>query len=59
MHHILNEGLNMNDAALKAGFTNNPKIGSEEGLVGIMTKGRLNRKEYTKESIRTALIHLE
>lgn len=56
---MLEEGLNMNDAALKAGFTDSPKVGSAEGLVGIMTKGRLNRKEYTKEAIRTALIHIE
>lgn len=59
MDHMLNEGLDMNQAAVKAGFTNNPKVGSAEGLVGVMTKGRLTRKEYTKEAIRTALIHLE
>jgi inosine/xanthosine triphosphatase len=57
--YILNDGMNMNQAAYKAGLTKNLKIGSAEGLVGIMTKGRLNRKEYTKEAIRTALIHLE
>ncbi len=59
MHHIINEGLDMNQAAVKAGLTKNLKVGSAEGLVGIMTKGRLTRKEYTKEAIRTALIHLE
>jgi len=57
--YMLREGLNMNDSAFKAGLTNNLKIGSEEGLVGIVTKGRLTRKEYTKEAIRTALIGLE
>lgn len=59
VRYMIDEGLNMNDAALKAGLTKNPTIGSAEGLVGIMTKGRLTRKEYTKEAIRTALIHLE
>lgn len=49
----------MNKAAYQAGFTKNPKVGSAEGLVGIMTKGRLTRKDYTKEAIRMALIHLE
>lgn len=57
--HMLNDGLDMNDAAYKAGLTKNPKIGSTEGLIGIMTKGRLTRKEYTKEAIRTALIHVD
>ena len=59
MDHMLNEGLDMNQAAMKAGLTDNPKVGSSQGLVGIMTKGRLVRKDYTKEAIRTALIHLE
>lgn len=59
MQHMLEDGLNMNDAALKAGLTDNPKVGASEGLIGIMTKGRLDRKAYTKEAIRTALIHLE
>lgn len=59
MEHMLKDGLDMNDAAFKAGLTDDPKVGSAEGLVGIMTKGRLTRKEYTKEAIRTALIHLE
>ncbi|KKU82819.1 MAG: hypothetical protein UY09_C0004G0010 [Parcubacteria group bacterium GW2011_GWA2_47_8] len=57
--YMVEEGLNMNDAAFKAGYTTNKTVGSAEGLVGIMTKGRLTRKAYTKEAIRTALIHLE
>ncbi|MFH1173103.1 MAG: inosine/xanthosine triphosphatase [bacterium] len=59
MDYMIKDGLDMNQAALKAGLTKNEKVGSAEGLVGIMTKGRLTRKEYTKEAIRTALIHLE
>ncbi len=59
MEHMLKDGLDMNQAAFKAGLTQDPKVGSAEGMVGIMTKGRLTRKEYTKEAIRTALIHLE
>jgi len=56
---ILNDGLDMNEAAYKAGLTKNQKVGSAEGLIGIVTKGRLTRKEYTKEAIRMALIHLD
>lgn len=59
MHYMFNEGMDMNEAAFKAGLTQNPKVGSAEGLVGIMTRGRLTRKTYTKEAIRVALIHLE
>lgn len=55
----IKKGFDMNQAAFKAGLTNDPKVGFSEGLIGIVTKGRLTRKEYTKEAIRTALIHLE
>ena len=58
-HYIMNEGMNMNDAAAKAGLTKNKNLGSAEGLIGVMSKGRLSRKGYTKEAIRTALIQLE
>ncbi len=56
---MIQEGMDMNDAAYKAGLTDNLKIGSAEGLIGIVSKGLLTRKEYTKEAIRTALIRLE
>jgi len=57
--YMVNEGLDMNDAAFKAGLTKDKKVGSADGLVGIVTKGRLTRKGYTKEAIRTALIHVD
>ncbi len=57
--YMLKDGLNMNDAAYKAGMTKDLNVGSAEGLVGVVTKGRLTRKAYTKESIRTALIHID
>jgi inosine/xanthosine triphosphatase len=56
---MLEEGMDMNQAAFEAGFSDNKKVGSAQGLVGIMTKGRLSRKEYTKEAIRTSLIHID
>lgn len=59
MDLIIKEGLDMSQAINKAGMTNNNKIGSEEGAIGILTKGRMTRKEYTKQALRTALIHLE
>jgi len=59
MHSIFSEGLDMSQAINKAGLTKNAKIGSQEGAIGILTKGRLNRKEYTKQALRTALIHVD
>lgn len=55
----LEEGLTISDAAHKIGITDKANVGAHEGVIGILTKGRLARKEYTKEAIRMALIHLE
>jgi non-canonical (house-cleaning) NTP pyrophosphatase len=52
-------GLDMSQAVNKAGMTSNPQVGAAEGAIGILTKGKMTRKEYTKQALRTALIHLE
>ncbi|QFR39190.1 DUF84 family protein [Candidatus Gracilibacteria bacterium 28_42_T64] len=56
---ILVEKLDMNQAYLKAGFTDNPSLGQAGGAIGILSKNRLLRKDFTKQAILTALIHLE
>jgi inosine/xanthosine triphosphatase len=56
---VFTKGLDMNQAFYKVGLTKNPKVGSAEGGVGILTHGRLPRKEYIKQAIIMALIHLE
>ena len=53
------KGMNMSDATLAAGLTKHKHVGSEEGLIGILTHGRLDRLAYTKQAVVTALIHLE
>jgi inosine/xanthosine triphosphatase len=54
-----NKGMNMSDACVEIGLTDNPKLGSSEGLIGILTRGRMNRLAYTTQAVMTALIHLE
>lgn len=56
---IFGEGMDANQAFYKAGLISNPKIGSAEGAVGLLTNGRLTRKDYTKQAITMALIHIE
>jgi len=56
---VLEKGLDIDQAAYSIGLTKSKRIGSSEGVVGLLTKGRLLRKEYTKQAITTALIHLE
>lgn len=59
MEQILKNGLDASRAFHAAGLTKDTYIGYSEGIVGHLTKNRLNRKDYTKEAIRMALIHLE
>lgn len=56
---IMNDGLDMAQAFHQCGYTSNPKLGSAEGAIGILTKGRVTRKDYTMQALRMALIHLE
>ena len=56
---VFKEGLDINQAFYKVGLTKNQKVGSSEGAIGILTKGRVPRKEHPKQAISMALIHLE
>ena len=59
MRLIVEEGLDMSQASNKLGLSTNPALGKAEGAVGIVTKGRLDRKGYTKQALRMALIHID
>ncbi len=56
---VREEGLDINQAFHNAGFTDNPKVGNAEGALGILTKGRVTRKDALKLAVQMALIHLE
>jgi len=56
---MLEEGLDMTQASNRAGLSTNPKLGSAEGLIGILTKGRITRKDYTKHALIMALAQIE
>ena len=56
---VFSEGLEIDEAIYKTGLTDDKRIGRSGGVIGYLTKGRLTRKEYIKQAIITALIHLE
>lgn len=56
---IFQKGLTLSEAAVRGGFTDNPFLGQAEGIVGVLSKNHLNRTEYTKMAIRTALFALQ
>jgi inosine/xanthosine triphosphatase len=56
---VLDKKMDLAAACLSSGISSNTNIGSTEGLVGVLTKGRIDRKEYSKQCIITAIIQLE
>jgi inosine/xanthosine triphosphatase len=56
---MLEKKIDMTQACLEAGISQNALLVAEEGLIGILTSGRIDRKHYTKECIITALTQLE
>lgn len=56
---MISQKMDLSQASFLCGITDNLNIGAAEGLIGILTKGRMNRKEYTKQSVITAFIQLE
>jgi inosine/xanthosine triphosphatase len=57
--YVLEKNIELSYAFRDLGFTDKEKIGEEEGIIGVLTKGKYNRKKYTQEAIRMALVHLE
>lgn len=41
-------GIDANEAFYRCGLTTNRKVGSSEGAISLLTKGRISRKEYSK-----------
>lgn len=56
---VLNKKMDLGQACYHFGITNNSSLGTSEGLIGILTKGRIDRKENTKQCIIAALVQLE
>lgn len=59
LEFVLDKNLCLGDACYASGITTNKKLGNAEGLIGILSKGRIDRKGYTKQCIVTALLQVE
>lgn len=58
LQRVIEEKLDLSQACIASGISANKKLGEEEGLIGILTKGKINRQEYTKQCIHTALVQI-
>jgi inosine/xanthosine triphosphatase len=54
---VVDEGITISEAFMP--FSNRPNIGYEGGIIGWLTKGRINRKDYTKLAVEMARIQME
>lgn len=59
IQHIENNGGEIDDAVKAVGFDLRERVGYAEGMVGLLTRGRVTRKDHCQQAVRTALIHLE
>ncbi|MAE50064.1 inosine/xanthosine triphosphatase [Candidatus Pacearchaeota archaeon] len=56
---IKSEGINASDACHKMGLSEEKNIGYQEGIIGIVSDGLIDRKAYTKQAIQMALVQLQ
>lgn len=55
---IVNQGMDGSQAVKAAGLTGIEKVGTQNGVINLLTHGKTDRKEKTKDSVIMALIHL-
>lgn len=57
---IVNQGMDMDQAAYACGFVDVPNIGKVDGgFLGVLTRGRVSRKTYSRQALMMALISWE
>jgi len=56
---VLEDKMDLSQACFASGITNNANLGGSEGLIGLLSRGHINRKEYTQQAIVSALIQIQ
>lgn len=54
---VVNEGITISEAF--SVISDKPDIGYEEGIIGWLTKGRIKRKDYTKNAVEMARVQID
>jgi len=54
---VVEKGVTISEAFLPV--SGRPDIGYEMGIIGWLTKGRINRKDYTKQTVEMARIQID
>ncbi|MDY0132097.1 MAG: inosine/xanthosine triphosphatase [Desulforegulaceae bacterium] len=53
---LISKKIELDIAVHRSGYTKNKRIGYSEGLIGILSKGKVTRMDYTIPAIQMALI---
>ena len=51
--------MDLSQACNAAGVTSNPKLGEAEGLIGVLSNGRVTRQAYTEQALQMCFFFLE
>ena len=59
MKDVIENGQDLSQACNNCGITTNKQLGEAEGLIGILTNGRVTRLDYTMQGLKCCFIPLE
>jgi inosine/xanthosine triphosphatase len=53
---VVEDGLELDPAVRRAGLTDNERIGYAQGIIGILSGGRVTRMDYSRPAVSMALV---
>jgi inosine/xanthosine triphosphatase len=55
---VVEDGLELDPAVRRAGLTENERIGYAQGIIGILSGGRVTRMDYSRPAVSMALVRM-
>jgi inosine/xanthosine triphosphatase len=55
---VTEDGLELDPAVRRAGLTDNARIGYGQGIIGILSGGRVTRMDYSRPAVSMALVRM-
>lgn len=55
---VVDQKMELDEAIVRSGFSSNPRIGYSEGIIGMLTRGVVTRKDYMVPAVSMALVRL-
>jgi len=55
---VVEDGLELDPAVKRAGLTENDRIGYSQGIIGILSGGRVTREDYSRPAVSMAMVRM-